>query len=412
MEECFLIKMKTLLIVSGGIEAVPGIQHAVNMGLKVIVSDGDSNAVGFRSAHQKIVASTYDAEATLKGVLEYERLYGKIDGVICIAADVPLTVATLVQHLGLKGISVATAKLSMDKLSMKECFRGAGIPIPWFKEIVSVDDLRKTITSVNFNLIIKPIDSRGARGVLQLGEQTDLFWAYSQAKENSPSGRVMVEEFLEGFQVSTESIIVGERASTPGFSDRNYEHLERFRPYVIENGGEQPTQLHELERQAVSDLAVKAARAMGIQYGTAKGDMILTKDGPKIIEMAARLSGGWLATNQITLATGINLVEIAIKLALGEPVELPEPYPLIRQGVAIRYFFPVAGRVFSINDQNQMLSQEWVSKYDIYVKEGDMIEPVTNHTKRAGYVITVGQNRDEAVQRAELVTQSVEIKTQ
>ena len=91
------------------------------------------------------------------------------------------------------------------------------------------------------------------------------------------------------------------------------------------------------------DKAEQAALAMGITTGIAKGDMVLTKDGPKAVEIAARLSGGWFSTDQIPLATGVDLIGAAIKIALGEYVPEEDLIPRYQKGVAIRYFFPEPG---------------------------------------------------------------------
>jgi len=74
---------KTLWIVSGGIEAVPGIQLAKKMGLNVVVSDGNPNTPGFKFADTSIVVSTYDIEGTLKAAKKYDHEGKTIDGVIC-----------------------------------------------------------------------------------------------------------------------------------------------------------------------------------------------------------------------------------------------------------------------------------------------------------------------------------------
>jgi biotin carboxylase len=402
---------KTLLIISGGIEAIPGIRKAQELGLHVVVSDGNSQAPGFAFADDTIIASTYDAEATWKAVQEYQQSNRRIDGVICVAADVPYTVAYIADKLKSAGIPLQSALLSMDKLAMKEKFREQGIPIPWFCQVKSAEEVTNHFKQHN-ELIIKPVDSRGARGVQRVNQQSNIDEAFAEAKENSPSGRVMIEEFLSGHQISTESVIFNELESTPGFSDRNYEFIEKFAPHIIENGGTMPSTLCKSDREAISDLAIAAGRALGVTRGTVKGDMILTPEGPKIIELATRLSGGWFATNQITLATGIDLVKMAIRIAINEPIEVPEKYPVCNYGVAIRYFFPIPGRVVSISDSANLLKQDWVCKYDLYVKVGDTIESVTNHTKRAGYVIAIGKDRAEAVQRAEQIAQNIEIRTQ
>lgn len=390
---------------------MPGIQRAKDMGLHVVVSDVNPNAPGFDIADDRIIVSTYDVEGTVSRAGRYHRSVRAIDGVICMASDVPLTVATVADALGLPGISIGTAKLAGDKLAMKNRFLREGIPVPWFSMVDSVAHLRRIVSEHGLPLVLKPVDSRGARGVLRLRANTDLEWAFQHAQDFSPSSRVMVEEYLSGPQISTESVLLEGGGLTPGFIDRNYEYLDRFTPYMIENGGHQPSELAFHDRQAVARLAERAARAMGIATGVAKGDMVLTAKGPKVIEIAARLSGGWMSSDEIPLGTGVDLVGIAIRLALGEKVAEEELVPRYHRGVAIRYFFPKLGRVASIKNAEQFKDVSWVHRLGLFVKPGDMIEPVTNHTKRAGFVITTGETRDEAVERAEQVVESIKIET-
>lgn len=403
--------MKTLWVVSGGSESIPGIQRAKNMGLHVVVSDINPNAPGFEIADGCVIADTYGVEDTVAAALHYHKTIGHIDGVMCIASDVPLTVASVAEPLGLLGISIETARLAADKLTMKQCFVEKGIAVPWFCEIDSLEHLRQIVSEHSMPFVLKPVDSRGARGVLKFTADVDLNWAYEHSISFSPSGRVMVEEYLDGPQISTESILIKGKAFTPGFTDRNYEFPDRFAPYIIENGGHQPSILTTEQQNAVSRLAEQAALAMGITTGIAKGDMVLTKDGPKVIEIAARLSGGWFSTDQIPLATGIDLIGTAIKLAIGEKVEEQDLIPKYQKGVAIRYFFHEPGRVVRIENAEQFRHRSWVHKLGFFVKPGDFLEPVTNHTKRAGFVITMGETRDQAIERAEQVVESIKIET-
>lgn len=403
--------MKTLWIVSGGSEAVPGIKCAKEMGLHVVLSDVDKNAPGFLYADDRVIASTYDIEASVEAARRYHHHVRPIDGVISIAADVPLTVASVAAALDLPGISIKTASLSSDKIAMKQHFANSNIPIPWFSSVESVDDLHSIAGKRGFPLVIKPVDSRGARGVLKLGPDIDLEWAYNHALQFSPTSRVMVEEYLEGPQVSTESIIVNGRGFTPGFTDRNYEYIDDFSPYMIENGGQQPSVLTLDEQRAVAQLAEQAGISIGISNGIAKGDMILTKNGPKVIEIAARLSGGWFSTDQVPVATGVDLVGAAIMLALGEEISEKDLIPSYQKGVAIRYFFPEPGKVVEIKNAEKFKNISWVHRLGFFVKPGDILESLTNHTKRAGFVITEGANREEAVARAKEVIKTVKIET-
>ena len=403
--------MRTLWIVSGGAEAVPGIRRAKEMGLHVVVSDGSPKAPGALLADDFVMASTYNVSATVEAAKRYHREQRPVDGVISVAADVPLTVASVAAELGLPGIPVETSQLASDKLAMKRRFAERGIPIPWFLAIESSVHLRELIRQRGFPLVIKPVDSRGARGVLRLSEKVHLDWAYQHARDNSPTGRVMVEEYLPGPQISTESLLLSGKAYTPGFSDRNYEFLECFSPYIIENGGEQPSILSTADQDAVKRCAEAAGRAMGIEDGIAKGDMVLTSEGPKVIEIAARLSGGWFSTDQIPLATGVDLVGAAIRVALGEVPNKENLTPRYQRGVAIRYFFPKPGIITAIHNVEKARQIPGVYKLDFFLQAGDAVEPVTNHTKRCGYVITSGENRSEALIRAAEVISTVRIET-
>lgn len=401
------MKHKTLLVISGGIEAVPGIRHAREMGYHVVVSDQNEAAPGFTAADGRLIASTYDIEATVEAARHYASTVRPIDGVLSIASDVPLTVASVAASLGLPGIPLESARIATDKLAMKECFRDRGIPIPWFSEITSLRHLREVVASRSQPLVLKPVDSRGARGVLRLIAGLDPAWAYEHALACSPSGRIMVEEYLDGPQISTESILIDNQGYTPGFVDRNYELLKRFAPHVIENGGHQPSILSDEARAAVSALAINAGRAIGITTGVVKGDMVLTTAGPKVIEIAPRLSGGWLCTDQIPLATGVDFVGAAIRLALGEHVEASDLSPKYQRGVAIRYFFPDPGRVVQILNAQQYLRADWLYKLMLFVQPGDVLEPCTNHTRRAGCVIATGGTREDAIAHAKEVIENV-----
>src|ERR1700730_4467616 len=262
-ENTFLMP-KNLLVVGGGIEAIPRLERAKQMGLHLVVSDRDLEAPGFAVADDRLLASTYDIQATVAAARHYHSDVRRFDGVMCIASDIPQTVAAVAADLGLPGISEESARLSSDKLDMKLKFRRDGVPVPWFSLVESAAGLREIVMSRGFPLVIKPVDSRGARGVLRLTEAVDLSWAYEFSASQSPSRRVIVEEFLDGPQISTESIVLDGVAYTPGLADRNYEFLDRFAPHIIENGGDLPTRLSPEERQSISDLVQQAAAMQGV----------------------------------------------------------------------------------------------------------------------------------------------------
>ena len=173
---------KTLLIIGASSESIPGFKKAKELGLDIIASDIDENAPALKYADYFIKASTYNAEETILKANEFHSKIRKIDGVICISNDVPLTVAKVANSLGLEGLKIQSALWSSNKLEMKKRFREKEIPIPWFKEVKSIDDLKKIVNSNPFEMVLKPIDSRGSRGVIRICNKTNLNWAFEYSK--------------------------------------------------------------------------------------------------------------------------------------------------------------------------------------------------------------------------------------
>jgi len=225
---------KTLLIISGGIEAADAARRAKELGYYVVVSDSNHLAPGFQLADSCLIADVYGAGETAAAAERFSRKIRKIDGVICVAADASLTAASVAQRLALPGISLETARLSSDRLAMKQRLSERGIAAPSSCEVATPQALQRAAVERGRDLVVKPVDSRGSSGVQRVAQVADLDKAFWFARAHSPSERVMVEQFVDGAHVVTESVIVNGACYTPGFSDRNYEYLERYAPFVVE----------------------------------------------------------------------------------------------------------------------------------------------------------------------------------
>ncbi|HEX3811049.1 MAG TPA: ATP-grasp domain-containing protein [Rhizomicrobium sp.] len=391
---------KTLLIVSGGIEAVDAVKRAKEMGLFVVVSDRDPQAPGFELADSCIIADVYGADETTAAAERYNRKIRKINGVICVAADAPVTAARVAQRLGLPGIPVSAAETACDKLAMKQCFQKAGVPVPWFAAAETPQALQRIAIERGRDLVIKPVDSRGSRGVQRISRVEDLDKAFWLARQHSPTERVMVEQYLDGPQVSTESIVVNGRCFTPGFSDRNYEHLERYAPFFIENGGDLPSHLPADIQAKVKDAVARAAAALGITNGTVKGDIVVHDGEPYVIELAARLSGGFFCTREIPLNTGVDFIGAAIRIALGETVNPEDLEPRQQLPVIQRYAFPEPGCVVSVEGADAARNIPGVAEVVVTAKPGDVIPPAGDKRPSAAMVLATGSSREAALAAA------------
>jgi len=402
---------RALLMIGGGTQAVPGIRMAKDMGLFVAVSDRNPDAPGFAYADAQLIADTYNVEQTTAVAVKFHNEQRPLDGVMCMATDVPHTVAGVAEALGLPTIGSQTANLAINKLAMKQKFQRDGVAIPWFDEVESVAHLKSMVAERGLPLVIKPIDSRGSRGVLRLTAGVDLAWAYYISKEQSPTGRVMAESYLSGPQVSTESVVVDGVAYTPGFSDRNYELLDTYAPYMIENGGDLPSFLDAEAQASICTVVQDAAESLGVHNGIVKGDMVFSDGKAYVIELAARLSGGFFCTHEVPLNTGVSTVEAAIKLAMGDTVDPEDLKPKFQRPVVQRYLFPTPGRVTSISGVEEAAAVDGVEFVDCWVKPGnDIIQPV-NSGCTAAVVIATGDTHALALRQTEKALNCIRVET-
>jgi biotin carboxylase len=398
--------MKTLLILGAGKEQVVAITLARTKRIRTVVLDQNPKADGAALADEFYPVSTRDRDAILKFAHSYP---GKIDGVMTIASDIPHMVSAAANVLGTHHIPLAVAELCVHKLRMKKQLQAAGVNVPEFAIVKGIEDLKAFIEKVKFPVVIKPVDNSGARGVLRLTEKVDLAAAFAYSSSFAFSGEVIVEKFMEGLQISTEGLMLDGIFHCTGFADRNYSRLEDAVPFMVEDGGDMPTILDDRNKELVNVEFEKATRSLGIDWGPAKGDMIFGTDGKAyVIEIAARLSGGNFCYDKVPWATGVDIVDILIDMAVGNPVDVARFTPTKDLASSQRYFFPKPGILKEVRGAAEASTVPHIRKIDIWVQPGEEIASLENHPSRVGYVISVAPTRAQAVAAAEEAVNKVE----
>jgi len=393
---------KTLLVLGGGSDQLFMIRTAQRMGLKVIVIDIDSNAPGFIEADEYKQISTRDLESISKFIKNYQKNNGKIDGVSTMGSDIPHIVARVANLLNSPSISVESGDLATNKFRMKEQFTKYNVATPNFLLARNMDDLNKAFKLFGERLVIKPIDQAGSRGVSLVTKEDNIKSLFEHAFENTDQDYVLIEEFINGPQISTESLIIDGELYTPGYADRNYDDLEKFTPQIMENGGWIPS-LYLKEKEKVLSEIKNAALSLGINNSVIKGDIVLSDRGPLVIEIAARLSGGDFSESLVPLGIGVNYVESVIKLAIGQSPTLEDLEPKFQKSVANRYFFASPGKLIDIKGIDEVKDKNWISKFELWYKPGDYLPNISSHGQRTGVFVIVGDSRETVQERIDWV---------
>lgn len=408
--------MSNVLVLGGNEEAFDGIQHIKDLGHKVILCDGNPEAKSRTIADDFICANIYDEKEVVKKVSK--AVLNKavdIDGVMTIATDSSKSVAAIADKIGLYSCSIETADLSTNKFKMKLAFTKHSLPIPWFKKITSIDKLKESIQEhKDKEFVLKPIDSRGARGVIRINKDSDLTFAFNFSIKYSKAKELILEEWLEGHQLSTESVIWDDSYALCGVADRNYSNLDKIYPYVVENGGETPSRFSPQINDELNDLLYEAANAIGLKRGTIKGDIVLSHKGLYIIEIAVRLSGGYFSTVTIPQVYGNDMIKAALDISLGIKPEFNKFSLKPIQYQANRFLFLMPGKIKKVDIDLSNFKKNLIKKYILYVNKGNIVNKITNHTERAGMVLCIGNNptdvKKECIAIINAVEQGIEIE--
>ena len=368
---------KHLMIIGGGVFQVPVIKIAKSMGLKVVVTDYNPESEGMLLADYPIEVSTRNINLTVNTAKQFH-MSCPLDGVMTVGTDASQTVAAVADALSLPGIPFEVAERATDKIKMRQVLQEKGVPVPQFRPVWTLDEGREALNSMELPLVIKPCDNMGARGVRKIERPDDLILAFREAKEASISGKLVIEEFMEGPELSLDALIYKEDIHITGVADRIIERS----PYFVEVGHTLPSNLPEQQIEQTIEVFKQAIRALGIDTGAAKGDIKFTSDGPKIVEIAARLSGGWMSAYTYPLSSGVNLYKAAIQVALGESPDGLKPKTTLI--AAERSLIPPPGKILSIRDVEDARKIKGVREIILMKEAGDWVEEPKSNMGKVG----------------------------
>lgn len=398
--------MKKLMILGASVLQISAIVEAKKLGLYVIAVDMNPNAEGFSYADKKVVVSTTDTEKVLE-----EAKKNKIDGIITIASDRPMTtVAKVAKELDLIGIDEKTAINATNKSKMRDALKAYGVPIPMYFSVEDYDQYIKAIDNLRnkkYKCIVKPADNSGSRGI-RLVENYDidqLKKIYDYCKKNSNSGKLVVEEYMQGPEVSVETISRNGTCNVIQITDK----LTTGAPYFVEMGHNQPSQLPIDIIEKIKKVAIDANKAVGIENGPSHTEIKVTKDGPKIVELGARLGGDNITTHLVPYSTGINMVEASIKIALGEDVDITKK---INMASAARYKKCDIGKIIKITGVDQANKIQGVKDVKIVHGVGEESRQIKSSNDRVAYVISQAENTSKATLYCEKALEKIKIEVE
>ena len=401
--------MKTILFVGAGRHQRRAIRRVRELGVRVVAADANPAAAGFAEAD-----ATEVTELDVPALAELARRYG-VDGVMTVASDraVPI-VAAVAEELSLPGIGSETAHRMTNKIAMRRDLADEGVPQPQFAAVRTIHDGKDALDTVGLPAVLKPADSAGQRGVFLLQSVDDLERHLHASLAEARSGDAIVESFHEGLEVNG---LVVARERVP----RLVTLSDRLRPAGIGFGVAlahvYPSTLFGDRLAEAERVATRVVRALGLRNGVAYPQLLATAEGDVLlVEVAARVPAGQM--DQVARrAVGVDLVEVALRQALGDPVPDELVEPRFEQPLAISFLTadpgPLpTGRVLSVGPLDKAEAFPGVVEVDVWLQPGDVVRPVQRDGDRKGFVIAEGQTNVEALERARAASTLVDVEVE
>ena len=413
-----MTKKRVFMLGAGFMQGV-AIRAARALGCTVIAADGNPSAVCAAEADEFVCIDLKDT-ARLIDYARYLQQNGGLDAVFTAATDFSAAVAAVAAACGLRGHTLEAALNATDKVRMRECFRKAGVPSPAFIELTAADlavpanTLEQRIGELagRFPLVVKPVDNMGARGCSLVKNLSELRKAAATALQYSRSGRVIVEEYIEGSEFSIEGLVFGGRLYITALADR---HIF-FPPYFIEMGHTIPSECPQALADEVISVFERGVHALGLTDGAVKGDILVRNGKAFVGEIAARLSGGYMSGWTVPYSCGLDITSAALTLALGGSprlhtcgkdafvVPLKQNCPFVS---AERAWISIPGQVAAVSGLEAARAAPFVKDVFPRAGAGDTVVFPQNNVEKCGNVLSAAPSRREAVEASEAACRKI-----
>jgi biotin carboxylase len=392
---------KRILILGGGRYNVQSIRAAREAGFYTLVADKNPEAPGLAAADHALAIDLNDCESLTRAVIEC----GGVDGVVSMAEVGVRAAAKISSRLGLPSIPEEAAAKATSKATMRRKWEPLDKYSAPFEVVSTLDDARHAVQRLGrFPLIFKPDRSfGGSRGVTRVEKAEDIANAFHAAQVGGlAESDVVIEDCIEGSEHSAEVLIWEGKTSLLCIGRK----VKSLLPYRVDVSVQYPARLTAAQESVVADMCQQAVTALGLSQGVAHIEFGYTARGPVLFELGARCGGGH--TPQIAHhVSGVNEFVQVCGMACGMA---PSQFtPLDHRGADYRFLVFPPGLVERIYIPDTLAADDRILDVGVTVRPGDTIRSLRSTSERAGFVVTIGESLEEAVECADLACREISI---
>lgn len=384
-----------MMVLGAGALQVPLINKVKEKGFNPVVVSLNKEEPGMKIASDIVVADFVDEELMLHFARQYD-----IAGIVTDQTDLPVrTIAYVSEKLDLPGIGYNTACLFSDKYKMREECREIGAKTLEYELVDSLDSAILFFKNLGKDVIIKPINNQGSKGVYRVSSLLELEEKYREAERFSRGEKLLVEEYVKGEdELVIEGVALDGWCENLIYGDTYYFNLpdvfsarKRFFPSV-----KKPS----IVEQAL-ELNKKIIKGFGLSRGLTHGEYIVSDGQVYLIEIAARGGGVYISSDIIPLMTGFDSTSFIIDIATRLNVERPRVKRKNKVVCYVAFYLP-EGTITSFSGVGEVISQPFVHHNNLdSLILGKRVKKNTDKTSRFFMVLEAesAEIMDERIKR-------------
>lgn len=363
------------------------------------------------SSDEILVTETNDIENLLKQLeLVYER--NPFDGATTLCDYYLKAVARVARHFGLPGNDPEVVDTVINKGTMRTKGEHLGVSMPGFHLAATLTEALETAQQMTYPLVIKPVDLCGSIHVTCVENALQLQKAFNKLAQVTHNARkqprpmvFLLEEFMQGQEVSVETITREGRTETIGITDK----LVTGFPFFIEQGHMFPAQLSPRQVQDISSFVVSALEKFGVSHGIAHTEIKLTDKGLRIVEINLRRAGNRI-DRLVHDVTGIDMNDEIVRMAVGDPSSAAIDRTAYRGSAAIEMLVPKKnGTIVGVRGLDNLRDNPYVTDWEVKIKAGDKIQTATNNNHYMGHVMLYDPVTENAREHLPAVLEAFQI---
>ncbi len=382
------------------------------LGYELIILNTSVNWARGYAAHW-ILADTTDHDACLRAVHAFFKRRPELrpDGALTFWDDDVLLAAKVTDALDVVGIPFEVARRARDKHLFRAFCRDNSLPHPGYAMLDPSGDVVEAVKDLKFPLVVKPIFGSSSSFVIRVDDaeslkETVAYIAANISVEVEPAlyagTEIMAEEYIDGNEVDIDILLQNGKFKFWSISDNDATR----EPYFVETGQCIPSRLSRTQQEELVAMAEEMLERMGVVNGCIHFEAKYSSRGPVPIEINLRM-GGDEVYDFIRIAWGVDLVENAAKIAIGEyihPITKPETP---KKFVSGQYFLPPYSGVLASLSLPEKVENGEIA---FFKRVGDAVLAPPQGYEYMGWAYATANTLGEAEERVERIMSKTQME--